>query len=407
MKSPYPLPQVMILGTFPFPDGSAASSILRGHARAIQSAGLSVGLLADQKNGRDEDKRPDGHFAYRGIDYWAVQRTHAKPLLHRLLNSLMAWQDDRLAWLAKQQPLAGVKAILVYPGVSRTVPLLLRLRRLCRRKGIKLIVYGVEWHEPGHNGVRPFAFATADGEVQRRWINHRLDGVLCISDYLQAYYRAKGVRTALIPPLLDLSDPIYTPELVSPQQEDAGAVRVLFSGTPGRDRQDLILRAVQEARRQGADVVLEYLGCTRDAIVAMRGVGEELLEQVGEGVRFHGRVPYHAVVRITAAASFGLLFREDSKWSKACFPSKVPEFFALGLPVLCNLTSDLHRYLKEGHNAMIVHEMSVEGLASVLRCAAALESDHYHRMKAAARATAQLFDGRSYGKAYRELLEGK
>jgi glycosyltransferase involved in cell wall biosynthesis len=244
----------------------------------------------------------------------------------------------------------------------------------------------------------------ADGEVQRRWVNPRLHGVLCISEYLQAYYRAKGVRTALLPPLLDLSDAMWTPLASRPEPMRNGKLKIIFSGSPIRERHDLILRAVLEARCHGTDVVLEYLGCTRDAIATMRGVGEDLLQQMGDGVRFFGWVPFEALTGILASASFGLLFREDSKWSKACFPSKVPEFLALGVPLLCNITSDLHQYLKDGVNALIASELSVDCLAATLRRASTLTTEHYQQMRAAARTTAQAFDGRRFGQTYRDLL---
>ena len=52
------LPQVLIIGDFPFPTGSAASNNLRGHCQAIQAAGYSVGLLPAQDAGRPADRQP-------------------------------------------------------------------------------------------------------------------------------------------------------------------------------------------------------------------------------------------------------------------------------------------------------------------------------------------------------------
>jgi len=103
-----------------------------------------------------------------------------------------------------------------------------------------------------------------------------------------------------------------------------------------------------------------------------------------------------------------ILLRDDSQWSRACFPSKVPELLALGLPIICSLTSDLGIYLRDSENAFLVEELSVEALCRALQRAATMGEGRYREMKAAARKTAALFDASCYGGVYRQLIgEGR
>jgi len=43
------------------------------------------------------------------------------------------------------------------------------------------------------------------------------------------------------------------------------------------------------------------------------------------------------------------------------------ECSALGVPMLCNLTSDLADYLRNGVNAIVVSDVSVEGFCQALQ----------------------------------------
>lgn len=72
--------------------------------------------------------------------------------------------------------------------------------------------------------------------------------------------------------------------------------------------------------------------------------------------------------------------------------------------MICNLTSDLKRYLKDGDNALLVPELSVGCVTSVFRRAAALSGEALQGMRIRAKATSLKFDGRTYGQTYRELL---
>ncbi len=404
------LPEVLLVGDFRFPEGDAGANLMRGHSVAIQNAGYSVGALPDQVGGREEDRQADGGYAYRGVPYWPVRRPRVlrrvRAHLHYWPKMFFARDDDAMCWLSRRAPPRGLRAIIYYPGMGGTVPLLLRLRAFCRRNQIRLFTYIVEWHEPGLNGTPRFSHVTIDAEIQRRLLNRTTDGVICISRYLEDYYQGRGVRTVLMPPLVDLSDPLWAIADDGRRQTNGGELRLAFSGTCIRERHDIILGAVLESRRRGFPIVMEYVGSSRADVAATKGVGQPLLQALGEAVRFHGFVPLRESLRIAASASFGILLRHDSQWSRACFPSKVPELLALGVPLMCNLTSDLGTYLRDSENAFLVEGLSVDALCHALERAATTGEGRYREMKAAARRTAALFDGRAYSHVYRQLIGG-
>ena len=395
-----------MLGHFQYPIGGAASNNLRGHSQAIQRAGYSVGFLPNQSSGRPEDQTPAGEFVFAGSRYWPIKRAHPPGKIKKYLRAYAAWDDDCLAWLATRPSLAGVKAIIYYAGVKGTVPFLMRLRRFCRVNKLKLFSYVVEWHEPKRDNDPRMFLDTLDAEFQRRVINLKLDGIICISNYLSQYYAARGCNTCLIPALLDLADIQWAEqERVTNPAGDSG-LRLVFSGNSRRERHDLILQAVLAARNQGAEVVIEFVGSTEKDILSIPRVDAGLVKKLGPAVRFHGFVSYGEMLKIVSSASFGSLLRENHRWSRACFPSKVPEMFAMGLPMISNLTSDLKDYLVDGENALVVESLSAEAMTQALLRAAALDGNRQAEMRKNARLTARRFDGIQYASVYQKLLAG-
>ncbi|MGA2247301.1 MAG: glycosyltransferase [Verrucomicrobiota bacterium] len=396
------LPEVIIVTDSYFPNGSADANNLQGHCHAIKTAGFTVGLLPRKAAGQSAPRNGEGACSFRGHPYWLVHDPTRLPKIRRLLRGYFGIGDQRIAWL-RRQGLTGVKAVIALPGSGGTVGLLWWLRRLCKNFRVPLYNIVLEWIAPQHRPEGVFS-ATLDSEIQRRYMNHRLDGTICITESLQAYYKRAGARCIVVPPLLDLSDPKWKTPAGSPPPEPKKLLRLLFSGGPERDRQDIVLRAVKRLREKGVSIELEYLGADRSKVEALPNVGSELIDSLGSAVRFHGRVADDQVLKIAASASFGIILRDQAHWSRSLFPSKVPEFLALKVPMICNYTSDLHKFLKDGHNAMIVDGTPVEALCVALERASSLSAEKFLAMKANAATSAREFDGEKYAASYRQLF---
>lgn len=394
------LPEVIIIGEFPFPHGSAASNYVRGHCCALKKAGFTVGLLtgnADVEGGIETQR------SYDGMPYWQIPTSLPGPRYLRLMRACLSLDNNRIAWL-QRRGLAGVKAVIVYPGLVGVSAFILRLRSLCRYHSIPILSYVVEWHDPRYFPEKHRALTMCDTALQLRAVNRLISGTICASTYLRNYYTRKGQRAICVPPLLDLTEPKWKTDSCLEKSDPGKCLRLLFCGSPDRDRHDLMLRAVLQMRQGGHDIRLEYVGSTRGQVAKLLGNADNLLDSLGNGVHFHGRVPEDHLVRVIRSASFGVLLRDEARWSQSCFPSRVPEFSALGVPMLSNLSSDLGSYLKDGRNAIVVPEVSVQGFASSLQKALCLNADAYHSMTNQAKELACTFDGGAHANSYLELL---
>jgi glycosyltransferase involved in cell wall biosynthesis len=394
------LPDALLVGEFPYPTGSPASNILQGHSIAIQKAGATVGVVSLLPAGVC-DSEP---ILFRGAKCWTIQSQKNALTFKNAILRRLAIRDERIAWL-RARKLAGVKAIFVYPSMV-SGSFIFQLRRLCRANNVRLYAYVVEWHSLRHYPAGPVSFQAVDGEFQRRFLNPMLDGTICITEHLKEYYAKRGCNASVLPPLLDLSDPKWSMSPVAEDNHVSPELRLLFSGAARRDRHDVILRAAHYVRSRGISMVVEYLGSTREVIAALPGVGEHLLAKLGNGVLFHDCVPDAEVTRITSSASFGILLREHANWSSCCFPSKVPEFLACRVPVMCNLTGDLEKYLKDGYNAILIDGISFSSVCASFERAARLSAEKLADMKLAARKTAEQFDCSRFASVYQELIFG-
>ena len=392
-------PKILIVGDFSFSRGEAGSNYVIGLGKAIEGAGFRVEYL-----GEDLDRgtvRED----FREFTCHLVQNRRARTGWRATICGLTASDDGLIKWL-EQTPAGEFSAVIAYVGSGSTVGFLVRLHRLCLRKGFKLMVVVGEWQrlsQFGSSKLRRLVMATVDSEIQRRLVNKTITHVIAISRFLERYYRNSGCQVIRIPPLVDAQarkwDCRETPT------RGGSFVKLLFSGGWQRDRLDLITEAVVRLRNEGHAMVLEFLGCGPEDLESNAGLRSQIRKAPAGTFRFHGRVPVEQVLPITASADFGLMLRDRAKWSEACFPSKVAELQALGVPLLCNLTSDLDEQLRDGENALVVPQVSVAAFVATVKRALALTPSERQRMKQfSLQCAATQFDYRHYSDSLGEFI---
>jgi glycosyltransferase involved in cell wall biosynthesis len=376
-------PKILILGDFSLSTAQGAHVGL-ALAKPLTAAGFTIELLAshlDEAGIRDDLREytsyvaPDVQLDSRWRLFWA-----------RLSGS----GNGRIQWLEKAQA-EDFCAVIAYPESVWSVGFLFRLQRLCRTRDWKLIVVVGEWFGLRWSGwtMLPRRLLTfVDWETQLRILNKRSDRIIVVSSLLEQYYRKSGCDVMRVPPLIDAQAERWR---VRPIRANAGdGLTLLYTGSWSRDRLDIVLKALLRLRRDGHDVVLEFLGSGPNELRKNPKLQRLVLQAPPGSFRFHGWVPFQHVLPITASVDFGVLLRNVAKWSSACFPSRVAELQALGVPMLCNFTSDLREYLEDGKNALIVPELSVNAFETTVKRALAMtrsERDELKRYSYACAAT--------------------
>lgn len=360
-------PWLAYVGPFAYPNGGAAARRVMGIAESLSLAGLDVVIAS----GAGQSLRDEGVLTMQGngIAWCLLAERVAEHWPRPLRRFRYATMGTRtLHWLSSQPSLPD--AVILYSGYT---PYLRRLLPWCRRNGVRLLFDAVEWYEP----ERGWGYLTSPYQWNIEWAMRRLvprtDGVIAISRYLADYYRKRDLPVILVPPTTSAIGPMHW-------QPDT-RLRLCYAGNPGnKDDLALVLRAVARLASAGAAIHLTVAGPVRAQVLGMLG---EPSDRELPWLHAPGMLSHADVQQLVGSVDFSILVRQQCRVSQAGFPTKFVESFASGTPVIANLTSDLHMYLRDGETGLVCRAPDMEAVASALVRASTLEHAAMRRMRAA------------------------
>lgn len=291
-----------------------------------------------------------------------------------------------------------------YDGVLMTtrIPLLLRIMKSAEKKGVRLFYDAVEWYSPSQykKGEKAYQYRKINKllteEIDKRFY------VISISKYFEEYFRSCGIKTVRIPAILDVQS------VACEKQAPEDKTVILYAGSPGKKDylREMLEACAQLTPEERDKLEIRLIGIKKDELVQKCNVSEKTMSDVCQMVKCMGRLPHEEVLQNLQRAHFTVLIRpEEERYAKAGFPTKVPESLATGTPVICNLSSDLGMYLKDGENAIILASRRVQDVVAGLRRAINLSQEQKAQMCKAARKTAEeSFDYKKYVGKVRELI---
>ena len=375
------------------PDAGARDIHAVRMGKALRLAGLDPVLLVEEDEGLAQDRQADGSYRHEGIFYIPIGRSNSQGKLLRRIGVFLGVGNPSLCYI-QNQPILPLAVIAPAPKSF----LFMRVWHWCRRNGVGFIPEDVEWLNRADTGGLIYWL---DMEIRMRILQRMQKKIIVNNAFLERYYKLAGCQVFRLPSLLDTRDAKWMPRTRGTDDSD---LRLVFAGSPARDRQDLILGAISAARREGINVTIQYVGCSRSRIQE-KLPSKSLLDQLGNAVVFHGRVPIEQVPEIMGQADYTVLLREDARWSRASFPSKVPEFFSLGIPCICNLTGNMGEYMNDGQEAFLVTDLTEQAFLTQIRRAVAAKGEVRARMGIMARKRAEAsFDIQCFAKPLADFI---
>lgn len=335
--------RVLICGLLKTPNGDAGA--LRQHKLAIMCRELGheplvVGL------GRSNGMK---HESIDGITYVSL-REGAGNACDKVMSHLRYWKRLKKEMAAYRPDVIIMDDL----GTAKTI----KLKQYCKKNKIRLIHDSVEWYSPEQFKHGKLSVAYIRKDVLNRFLIGKSCGVIAISRYLEAYFKSKGCQCVRIPVVITEADLCKEKDL----PEDK--IVFTYAGQPGKKD---YLHVMLDAFALLPDNLLRHavfniVGCTKEQMLAA-GINEAVLEKLNKQLIIYGRVSHEEVLQILKGTHFTLLMRSpDQRYSKAGFPTKVVESFSRSTPVICNLTSDLGKYLVDGQNGFVVAECSSHSL---------------------------------------------
>ncbi len=354
-----------------YPNENAGAVRQHVFAKAYMALGYAVTVIGMGKSTQ---------FAFSEFErVQYISLRHAKTdVLHKIQNKLL--YKKRLKEILKS---ISADAILV---VDIPLCAMKMVKQYAKRKNIPLIHDSVEWYskEEFRLGKLDHNYLHKDA-LNRRVINRDFR-VIAISTYLQKHFEQRGIMTRRIPFVFDVANTACEKNL------DKDKIVVVYAGSMGtKDYFSEIIEALsQMTPEELSKFEFRILGITRESFMKFQVDCHEKLAYIGNALQFLGRVPRETVVKHLQEASFTILLRPDNlRYAKAGFPTKVSESLTYGTPIIANFTSDLHLYLKDGVNSLIVKSLDAEAVVLALRRALTLDEKTRQQMCRSARETAE------------------
>ena len=343
--------RILYLGGFELPDKGPAAIRVINNGRLLRRLGYQVMYMGVQR-----EKEGVIQSSYDGFDY----------ILKKYPSSLKEWlkhlyKFSSFSILDEYKP--DIVVLYNFPGVA-----ILKWRRACKNRNIKVIGDVTEWYSPAGNIIIK-ALRTIDVNIRMRYAHKRLDGMIAISRFLYDYYCKQ--KRVLLPPLFGKRDACDDVQLTD-------KIILTFAGGGGinTDRIDYIIKAIQKC--DYPRIEFNVIGLTRQQYEEMYNhhLGTDI-----KGVVFHGRLDHQTTVNFLKNSHFQIFIRLINRVTTAGFPSKFAESFSMGVPVITNKTSNIEEFLHNGVNGFLLENGGEDDIIRLLSKLNEMTPEEYNSIK--------------------------
>jgi len=387
--------RIVYVGPMSFPDNTAGTRRILGNALSLIAAGYEVIVGSGQLPKHDVAKEED----FQGISVYSVGERIAedKPVyIKHLIYTGMGRKT--VDWLNTLSPLPD--AIILYGG---DMPYLIRLIPWCRKRNIPLIFDAVEWYDPSNMPGGRFSPYHINFEITMRYYVPKLGNVITISSFLNNYFQQLGCKTICIPPTTDTKFYQYPQK---PQNNEL--ITIGYTGNPGKkDLFNNYLEALLQIDPDGEKFRFNIAGLTDTEVLKFPAFKKRKINILPTLINNIGKVTHEQAINLISNSNFSILLRYPKRYAQAGFPTKVVESMVMGTPVICNLTSDLDKYVIDGVSGIVCKNHKTESLIESLLRVKDLSPMDVTRMSIASRKIAEAsFDYRNYITALDTFLNG-
>lgn len=377
--------RILYIGGFELPDKNAAAQRVISNGKALRSLGHDVMFVGLTKS-------VPKSYRYQNFECREIVYPEGKRAWISFLLSIR----EESKFIEEYNP--DVLILYNYPAFK-----FLFLKNKYKKKII--IADVTEWYEA--SGLSLFStIKRLDVWLRMKIIHPRINGLIVISDYLEAYYKNKVEKVINIPPLVDVDEEKWKSEKKQISKE---SYNLVYAGSPGagnKDRLDLLISALEKVRIQtGKDIHIDIIGLTKQEYII--NFGKSPTENLSAAyIHFHGRVSHSAALEYVKNADYSIFLRNNNLTNTAGFPTKFVESITAGTPVLTNASSNLSNYfVKHSEIGYLIPSLAESDIASGIELAVSNSKEEVYRMKEYC-SKSNLFFYNRYEKDFKDLLDG-
>ena len=362
---------VLIVGNFAFPKGNAAGKRVLGLGYLFEELGYRVFYVGCQCN-RYTNRITDTKQVYENFTYYNFNGDRC---LKNICNVSNTFNDFRQ--IAIEVGIENIALIVIY-GSPVLALWIQKVIIFGKKNHIPTVFDCVDWIEKsGFKSVIKNVVKYIDTNYMKRYLACKCDGVIAISRYLYDYYKGKGCKTVLIPPVGKMeSKGLQKNKKINIENIKNDCVRFVYAGSiplvnsnnreDWKDRVDLTFEIMSKLHEQGVNYIFDVFGIEKKQYITAVPEHEAVLDKLELRVIFHGKTSNDIVCEYIRKADFTILNRIVTKVTTAGFPSKISESLLLGTPVITNATSNISEYVKNGDNGLIIDFDTNKAVGEVL-----------------------------------------
>ncbi len=316
------------------------------------------GVLSDIVAGRAPD---DSGVEWGGGETYLCDisggqaKKHIKTLLHGIKHLFMADRSRYQAIQVRDMPVlaaigllaARIKRLPFYYWMSYPMPE--GQIDLARQRGLSA-------------GLMKFLFPWVSGRVGRfllyKMVLPRADHVFVQSERMKTDMLARGIRPAKMTPVpmgVDMENVRLEDIPASDDPRLKGRRVLVYLGTLDRPRRiEVLFEMLALVRRQVPEAILILVGDTTEDVHRAWLKQQAVASGVADAVLWTGWLPMNEGWRYVRAAEVALSPFPHGALLDSASPTKVPEYLALGVPVVCNDNPDQETVIRESGAGLCV-----------------------------------------------------
>lgn len=379
---------IIYVGYFKMPDGTASAQLIRGMAKIAVTAGYNVVII---DVGIDDSISRAGEKTYE-ID-------EAKVVAIRYPKSIKGEVLKRLSFKTIKKHIPDGSVVMFYNYSS----LVMLKSFIYRKKGYISIPIITEWYSAGEiEGIKSFfscCLKKIDIDLRMCIVSKIAPGIIVASKYLENYYKSH-CKTLVIPTVINYEQKKWYQDKLDFNQKE---INFVYAGSPGKKKDNLteIIRLIDEAS-EGVSFTIRIVGVSRDEFLELHP--DDLDVADNKHCIFMGYLPHEKCIQVILSSDYSILYRENNRVSNAGFPTKFAESMACGIPQIVTDTSDIRDYIKEDKNGIL---LSFDKMKAVEQIKRIFLSDRYQidENKKYIKEI-KLFDYHNYVEPMREFING-
>jgi len=361
--------KILYIGNFSFPLGNAAGKRVYANGKILRNIGYEVIYIGVDKTKTKSNLIGDTETIYDGFKYYNFSYpSNSKEWLdyNSTFKALVKFINSKID--------INTIEMIIYYGTPTLSFFISKLINYCKINNITIIADCVDWLTVKTDNLIFDAIKWADNTYQKAYLNRKVDGLIAISRFLEAYYSKFNIKTVIIPPL----SPIDFCEVQSNNHDDK---QIIYAGIPFRkgilikntntlkDRIDKTIILLFKAKERGAKFKFHIYGFTKNEYLEVLPQQNKYIVGLGDSIEFHGIKPNDVVTDEISMADFSILIRDVSRDTTAGFPTKISESLSYRTPVITTRTSDLEKYIIDGKNGFFINAdiNSVDEIVHILQ----------------------------------------